>query len=151
MNNQKKLKEKYPNLFTEKCEFRYDKGWNSLIESTCFTIEETIKASKKKYIYYPFHKILTKFGIYPGRHVKVKGITDVKIDCIKEKFGNLRVCYNGGNEQISSIIYLAEVLSWTTCEICSNMNSTLTSSTYLKTLCPKCKEKEGKNNEIKRN
>ena len=39
---------------------------------------------------------------------------------VKEKFGTLRVYYDGGDQQIHGMVHMAEAMSAVTCETCGN-------------------------------
>lgn len=67
---------------------------------------------------------------------------DVYITQIKEKFGTLRFYYNGGNDMISGMVWLAESLSATICEECGSTKNAKTINHYgwLYTRCEECKK-----------
>lgn len=54
---------------------------------------------------------------------------------IKQKFGTLRMYYDGGNETVKSVVSMAEDLSSTTCESCGNVGK-LYRIGWHRTLCP---------------
>jgi hypothetical protein len=59
---------------------------------------------------------------------------------IKEKFGQLRIYFNGGPEEIHKIVGEAERRSAHICENCGTTNSVKPCGTWIKNLCPTCTE-----------
>src|SRR5271157_6182244 len=63
----------------------------------------------------------------------------VDVTQIKEKFSGIRFYYNGGDDVISGMVYLAENLSYRTCELCgSTENVTQSKGGWIYTRCEKC-------------
>jgi hypothetical protein len=59
---------------------------------------------------------------------------------IKEKYGTLRVYYNGGDEYCGGIIAMAESMSAVTCEDCG-VPGKIRGGGWIRTLCDGCEEK----------
>jgi len=66
----------------------------------------------------------------------------IKIDCVKEKFGGLRVYYSNNTDTelayVDDAIREAEVASLHTCEMCGKPGSLSTKRYWIKTLCVEC-------------
>jgi len=62
---------------------------------------------------------------------------------VKEKFGGLRFYTDNLNEEGHKLIEWAEKMSFSICEVCGSPGKLYTEKWY-KTLCEKCKEKDGK-------
>lgn len=58
----------------------------------------------------------------------------IRIQQIKEKFGGLRFYYDGGDDQISGMVRMAEVWADSTCEKCGN-KGTRRQGGWVRTLC----------------
>lgn len=71
-------------------------------------------------------------------HVKQSGCEPVQIQQIKEKFGTLRVYYEGGDTAIGNIVHKAEHLSAGTCELCGSRNDVGITMGWITTCCRKC-------------
>jgi hypothetical protein len=57
---------------------------------------------------------------------------------IKEKFGGLRLYYEGPNSEfISGVIRMAEAIAYKTCEVCGNQG-TVRKGRWIRTLCDQC-------------
>lgn len=122
----KKLCEKYPKIFinrnanmttTAMCwGFECGDGWYDLIDSLCFTIQNHIDNQFKNN----------------------KPITQVVADQVKEKFGELRFYYSGGDDYIDGVIDLAENMSIRICEICGNIGNLKSNNGWYKTKCDNC-------------
>jgi len=72
--------------------------------------------------------------------------SDFKWFQIKEKYGTLRLYYNGGEGfggYVDGVISMAESLSAVTCEQCGNAGSRRGGG-WIVTLCDSCSEKRGK-------
>jgi len=63
---------------------------------------------------------------------------NVEATQVKEKFGGLRFYYNGGNDFISGLVYMAESMSEKTCEECGSPG-TQNERGWILTLCAHCR------------
>lgn len=64
---------------------------------------------------------------------------------IKEKFGTLRLYYNGGDEYVEGVCSMAEAMSDCVCEVTGARGSLCKAGTWLRTLSP---EEAAKNNYV---
>jgi len=62
----------------------------------------------------------------------------------KEKFGTLRLYLQGGEEEVQDLANFAEWASQYICEECGTTKGVTTEGSWLKTLCPKCRERRYK-------
>ena len=69
-------------------------------------------------------------------------ISQVRIHQIKEKFGNLRFYYDGGDETIHGMVWFAEYQSQFICEKCGKPAELKETHGWYRTICKECKEKE---------
>lgn len=60
----------------------------------------------------------------------------VKIDQIKEKFGELRFYFSGGDEQVAGMVRMAEYLCKQTCEVTGKFGVLCACGSWYKTLSP---------------
>ena len=60
----------------------------------------------------------------------------IEVQQIKEKFGGLRFYYDGGDEQISGMVRMAELWAGRSCETCGNLGERR-SGGWIRTLCDK--------------
>jgi hypothetical protein len=60
---------------------------------------------------------------------------------VKEKFGTLRIYYNGGDEYTAGVIDMASSLSAITCENCGE-RGTMQKGGWLYVACPACVRKQ---------
>ena len=81
---------------------------------------------------------------------KVAHMEKLKVQCIKEKFGGLRVYCNAYNDEIGAIEGKYCELASHTCEVCGIVADDVKvgGKMWLKCMCPKCKEEI--NNRFKR-
>lgn len=134
---QNQLIKKYPSLFSLKDNktepigaygIECDAGWYDILDSLCFMIaqqERNIEGNNK-------YRITQ--NQQPVEH------EPFKFTQIKEKFGVLRIYYNGGNEYIRGLIGMAECWSYKTCETCGEKGQA-DKKGWIKVLCDKCKNK----------
>ena len=126
---------------------------NSLIEKHkwMFTINDDINEGE------PFHPIAFGFECGDGWYFILENLLSCidgyythndkdqkqhfQITQIKEKFGGLRFYYSGGNSHISGMVWLAEHLSYATCETCGSTENVSQTKGWIKTICGKCLEK----------
>jgi hypothetical protein len=85
-----------------------------------------------------------KSGWWPLLHETLQKIEKVLdenetfcIDCIKEKFGCLRLYYTGNNEQAILLVREAENKSSSVCEYCGKPGK-MRSGSWLKVRCDEC-------------
>ena len=63
---------------------------------------------------------------------------------VKEKFGGLRFYYDGGDEKIDGMVWLAEHMSYHTCEECGSITNIGQTKGWIITLCEDCSKKVNK-------
>jgi hypothetical protein len=168
------LCKKYPKIFAERKKpmsqtcmcwgFSHDDGWFFLLDGLCGAIQRHIdnppyvyKKTLKVYAarvqnwiarkcHFHFRMLIQDVGFF-----QPKQIPQVVAKQVKEKFASLRFYYEGGDEQISGMVRLAEILSCQICEKCGMMNETVTQNSkgWLKTTCACCTPHEQKLDHIK--
>lgn len=106
------FKKKYNKHFTKDIEFRFDAGWNKLVDTT-LTVLSNYLANKP---------LLAQ---------------RVKVHCIKEKFGSLRLYLTNQDEFIAGVLAHANVMSEHTCEICGAVGK-IRKYNCVKVVCDKC-------------
>lgn len=126
-----KLCEKFPKIFANRYAdetttamcwgFECRDGWYRLIDTLCDTIQGYIDQNKKY------------------NNIDIPQVTAVQV---KEKFGTLRFYYDGGDDVIRGMVWLAENLSAEICENCGNPGE-LVKSSWIQTLCNTCRNKNG--------
>ena len=126
---QNKLFEKYPKIFKQKdlamnqtcmC-WGVDTGdgWYNILDILCSHIQNHLEHNLKK-------------------EQKLE-IVNVEATQVKEKFGGLRFYYNGGDEFIEGLVWMAEGLSNRTCEECG-APATQNDIGWIHTLCQPCRD-----------
>jgi hypothetical protein len=129
---EKKLIDKYPEIFTRKDETGESKvvsygidvgdGWYDIIDAACVNIMSHMEHHRGK------------------RHLtpeEFEETVQVKAAQVKEKFGGLRFYVDNHNEYVSGILAMAESMSMRTCERCGNPG-TQRKGGWIKTLCQTC-------------
>ena len=126
-----KLCEKYPKIFANRYAdetttamcwgFECQDGWYQLIDTLCDTIQGYIDRNKKY------------------NDIEIPQVVAIQV---KEKFGTLRFYYDGGDDVIRGMVWLAENLSAEICENCGNPGE-LVKSNWIQTLCNTCRNKNG--------
>mgnify|MGYP001605239295 CR=1 FL=1 len=134
---QQQLYDKYPELFVNKDQdprvscmawgIECGDGWYDLLAELCYQIAQHEKniAIKEKY---PASTPQEPSKYYP-----------VQFTQIKEKFGGLRVYFDGGDEYVEGVISMAEEMSYKLCERCGNKGQP-NKQGWIVTLCEKCRE-----------
>jgi len=115
---------KYPKIFCDRhgnmketamCwGFECGDGWYNIIDQLCNNIQHHIDWS---------HKNKDK-----------ESVPQVVAEQVKEKFGTLRFYYQGGDDEISGMVRMAESMSGVTCEKCGSPGST-GGRGWISTLC----------------
>lgn len=135
------LEEKYPKIFNvEAVDGRYPypmfglelpPGWADLVDHLCFQIQQHID-NREQQIKWALDYNSREDTVNP-RDVP-ESVTQVVVTQVKEKFGTLRFYYDGGDDTIDGMVYLAESLSSIICETCGNKGKTRGGG-WLRTLC----------------
>jgi hypothetical protein len=112
----KQMEEKYPKMFAQPYGgFAIGEGWWPIIESLCANIQSHTDWWNKNRETRPV-------------------VEQVVVAQIKEKFGGLRFYYEGGDEQISGMVRMAEAWASHACEECG-APGTAGGKGWIKTLC----------------
>jgi hypothetical protein len=113
----KRMEEKYPKMFANPYGgFAIGEGWWPIIESLCSNIQSHTDWWNKNRETRPV-------------------VEQVVVAQIKEKFGGLRFYYDGGDDQISGMVRMAEAWASHACEECG-APGTSGGKGWIKTLCP---------------
>lgn len=124
----KKMETKHPEMFAGKYGgFAIGPGWWPIIESLCGQIDSYTKWRNNT------RAALLKDN--PHNHKIPDAVPQVVVAQIKEKFGGLRFYYDGGDEQISGMVRIAESWAAHSCEECG-APGTSGGKGWIKTLCP---------------
>jgi hypothetical protein len=122
-----KLYEKYPKIFKQKglsirescmgfgCEC--GSGWYWLIDNLCDCMQRYIDANK---------------------------VLQVEATQVKEKYGGLDFNICGGDELTDGMIWFSNDLSYNICEECGSTEDVTQTKGWIRTVCKKCMEKEGR-------
>lgn len=70
-------------------------------------------------------------------YVESNNVAPVEVIQVKEKYGSLRFYYNGGNDIVMGMVWLAEWLSQVTCEICGAKGEIDESASWYRCRCEK--------------
>ena len=113
----KQMEEKYPKMFANPYGgFAIGEGWWPIIESLCANIQSHTDWWNKNRETRPV-------------------VEQVVVAQIKEKFGGLRFYYDGGDDQISGMVRMAEAWASHACEECG-APGTAGGKGWIRTLCP---------------
>ena len=103
---------------------------------------------RKKMIWSKIHiiRMLSKYLSYDminklGNKFKkenYESIPQVVTTQVKEKFGTLRFYFDGGDDLIDGMVWLAEHMSYQCCEKCGSTENIGQTSGWITTLCEKC-------------
>jgi len=125
----KQLVKKYPGIFRDRFAdmqttamcwgFECDDGWYNIIDDLCGCIQGYLNSNAER-----------------------NGVAQVVATQVKEKWGSLCFYYDGGDELIDGMSWLAEYQSRTTCEECGARGELMSTGGHrhgwLKTLCNDC-------------
>ena len=68
----------------------------------------------------------------------------IMVKQIKEKFGRLEFYYNGGDDMISGMVWLASHMSYETCEFCGSTENIGRTQGWISVICKNCYGKDTK-------
>ena len=109
----KKMEERYPKMFADKYGgFAVGAGWWPILEVLCSNIQSHID----------------------WRNRENEVVPQVVVEQIKEKFGGLRFYYQGGDDEISGMVRMAEAWADHSCEECGAPGKRRNGG-WIRTLC----------------
>jgi hypothetical protein len=109
----KRMEERFPKMFVGKYGgFSVGKGWYPILEVLCANIQSHIDWRVKQ----------------------GQDIAQVEVEQIKEKFGGLRFYYQGGDDEVSGMVRMAEAWADVACEECGAFGKRR-SGGWIRTLC----------------
>jgi hypothetical protein len=110
----KSMEEKYPKMFSQPYGgFAIGEGWWPILQALCSNIQHYLN--------------------WKNRESEV--VPQVVVAQIKEKFGGLRFYYDGGDDQVTGMVRMAEAWADKSCETCG-APGTSGGKGWIKTLCP---------------
>lgn len=108
-----RMRKRFPKMFAEPHGgFCVDEGWWPILESLCSQIQHHIDWKNKN----------------------SEVVAQVTVNQIKEKFGGLRFYYDGGDNEISGMVRMAEAWAGNSCEECGAPGKSRQGG-WIKTLC----------------
>ncbi len=114
----KKMEERFPKMFEGKYGgFAVGAGWYPILEILCSNIQHHLDWKEKQ-----------------GNPIQ-----QVTVSQIKEKFGGLRFYYDGGDDEISGMVRMAEAWADASCEECGAPGKSRNGG-WIRTLCDKHEE-----------
>jgi hypothetical protein len=146
------IREKYPLIFSQRCEMSIGDGWFDIIDALCANIQSHIDNVERQRGYTiewnanvndPNFE-WTAWGERKEREVP-ESIDQVVATQIKEKFGTLRFYYIGGDDYIRGLETMAESMSAILCEDCGSPGKSRSTKKmrWVRTLCDKHAEEQG--------
>jgi hypothetical protein len=138
------IREKYPLIFSGKCEMSVGDGWFDIIDALCANIQSHIEsvAERRKWAIKWNAEVndlefdwstKSSFSVREEREVPDL-VEQVVVTQIKEKFGTLRFYYHGGDDYIRGLESMADSMSARICEDCGKPGK-IRSGGWVRTLC----------------
>ena len=127
---EKTMKELFPAMFDGKdIGIWVGPGWHKLVTLLCHKIQHHTVArnSRRQWL----------LANNPDHEHIPDEVPQVIIGQIKEKFGELRFYYDGGDDYIAGLVDMAEVMSYHICEDCGNPGMLRQDLRWVKVLCDK--------------
>jgi hypothetical protein len=123
------MESRFPKMFEEGYGgFACGEGWWPILEALCVNIQGHIDWKNK-----------TRARLLednPYEHEIPDEVAQVIVRQIKEKFGGLRFYYNGGDDEISGMVRMAEAWANRSCETCG-APATKQTTGWIKNVCDK--------------
>jgi hypothetical protein len=146
------IREKYPLIFSDKCEMSIGDGWFDIIDALCANIQSRIDgvARQRRWAIEWNEQVNDPLNDWSGKSPFIKRearpvpelIEQVVARQIKEKFGTLRFYYDGGDDYIRGLESMADSMSARICEDCGKPGKRTTGG-WIRTLCDEhTREKE---------
>jgi hypothetical protein len=146
------IREKYPLIFSQRCEMSIGDGWFDIIDVLCANIQGHIDnvARQRRWAIEWNDQVNDPDNDWSDKSPFIKReerpvpelVEQVVARQIKEKFGTLRFYYDGGNDYIRGLESMADSMSARICETCGKPGKRTTGG-WIKTLCDEhAQEKE---------
>jgi hypothetical protein len=147
------IREKYPLIFSQRCEMSINDGWFDIIDILCGNIQNRIDnvirqreytIEWNKNVNDPDFEWTAAFVEREEREVP-ELVEQVVATQIKEKFGTLRFYYSGGNDYIRGLEAMAVSMSGVICEQCGSPGTSRSNKKqrWILVLCDKHAEEQG--------
>ena len=147
------IREKYPLIFSQRCEMSIGDGWFDIIDMLCANIQSRIDNIERQRDYtIEWNENVNdpdfEWVAYVKREEReVPELPEqVVATQIKEKFGTLRFYYCGGDEYIDGLEAMASSMSAVICEECGSPGKSR-SGGWIRTLCDKHATEKGYHDE----
>jgi len=148
------LREKYPLIFSGKCEMSVGDGWFDIIDKLCANIQHHIDnvAKQREWAIEWNEEVTDPVNDWSDRSFVKREernvpelVEQVVATQIKEKFGTLRFYYIGGDDYIRGVEAMADSMSDVTCEECGcpGKRHSTKKKRWIKVLCDKHAEEQG--------
>ena len=149
------IREKYPLIFSHRCEMSINDGWFDIIDLLCDNIQHRIDNAVKQRQYAiewndqvndPDNDWSDKSSFIKREERVVPDLIEqVVVRQIKEKFGTLRFYYDGGDEYIRGLDAMAASMTSRTCEECGSPGTSRSTKKqrWIRVLCDKHAEEQG--------
>jgi hypothetical protein len=147
--------EKYPLIFSQRCEMSIGDGWFDIIDMLCANIQNRIDnaVTQRKYaiewnedVNDPDNDWSDKASFIKREEREVPELVDqVVATQIKEKFGTLRFYYSGGDDYIRGLVSMADSMTSRICEDCGSPGFARSTKKqrWVRVLCEKHAEERG--------
>ena len=125
----KRLQEIYPQMYANTYDIWVGPGWMPIVERLSHSIQQYIDAANSR------RQWLIDNGKMKYDELIPEPIEQVTVAQVKEKFGELRFYYDGGDEYIAGLVEMAEQWAGHTCEECGKPGHLRGDLSWIKTLC----------------
>lgn len=124
----------FPKLFPNpNIDISVGEGWYDIVHDLCALIQDRIDG-REMYL-----------EQYPEKRDTVRSIPQVEIGQIKQKFGQLRFYYAGGDDYIDGMVDMAGAVAYKMCEVCGKPGE-LDGDGWLMILCEEHKKQRQQEN-----
>lgn len=137
------IRERYPLIFSGKCEMSIGDGWFDIIDRLCANIQshiDGVAGRRERTIEWNNNvndpEYDWKYSSFTAREEREvpELVAQVVATQIKEKFGTLRFYYHGGDDYIRGLEAMADSMSAVICEDCGKPGKLRTGG-WVRTLC----------------
>jgi hypothetical protein len=148
------IREKYPLIFSGRCEMSINDGWFDIIDTLCGNIQNRIDNVIRQREYTiewnkdvndPDYDWADRSFVKRKEREVPELVEQVVAKQIKEKFGTLRFYYDGGDDYIRGLEAMAASMSGVICEECGSPGTSRSTKKqrWVRVLCEKHAEEQG--------
>ena len=123
------MRQRFPLMYANAYDIWVGPGWQHIVATLSTAIQQHIESANKH------RQWLIEHGKMKYHELIPEPVEQVTVAQVKEKYGDLRFYYDGGDDHIAGMVTMAELWASQTCEECGKPGHLRYDLPWHKTLC----------------